>query len=268
MLRHRVIPVLLLRNESLVKTVQFDRFGYIGDPCNTVRIFNELEVDELIFLDITATREGRGPNLRVLRDIADECFMPLAYGGGIRSFAEAKSVFEIGIEKVAVNAAALSSPQFLTEIADHYGRQAVIVSIDVVTNWRGRRLVYQHANKKVSGRDPVEWAVEAEQHGAGEILLTSVEREGTWTGFDLELVRDVAHAVKIPVVAHGGAGGIDHIGAAVGAGASAVAVGSMVVYQKKGMGVLVNFPDARVLDQVLTKGSAARLSSLAARHSS
>lgn len=252
MLRPRVIPALLLRHESLVKTVRFRRFRYVGDPCNTVRIFNELEVDELIFLDITATREGRGPDLALLRDIADECFMPLAYGGGIRTLDQARAVFDIGIEKVALNAAALDRPAVLEEIAGHYGSQAVVVAIDVKTDWRGRRRVYRHDRRAVTGLEPAQWAREAERRGAGEILLTSVDREGSWTGFDIDLVKSVTAAVRIPVVAHGGGGRLEHIGVALQEGrASAVALGSMVVFQKQGMGVLVNFPGPEALDAVL-----------------
>ena len=263
MLRHRVIPALLLRNESLVKTVQFREFSYIGDPCNTVRIFNELEVDELIFLDITATREGRRPNLRVLRDIADECFMPLAYGGGITSLAEAKSVFEIGIEKVAVNAAAYGNPALLTEIAECYGSQSVIASIDVKRTWRGESRLYHHQTKSVGRQRPVDWAREVEKRGAGEILLTSVDREGTWSGFDVELVKSITGSVNIPVIAHGGCGCLQHVQSVIADGrASAVALGSLVVFQKQGMGVLVNFPDcSAAIRSVVNRRPAALLSS-------
>lgn len=243
MLRTRVIPVLLLRNESLVKTRRFGRFTYVGDPANTVRIFNELEVDELLFLDITATREGRKPNLAVLRDVADECFMPLGYGGGIQSLEDARQVFETGIEKVALNAAARADPSLISRIADTYGSQAVMVSIDVKASLFGRSGVFDHVRRRGTGGDPLAWAREAESRGAGEILLTSVDREGTWSGFDLELVRAVSDAVSIPVIAHGGAATTSDIGAAIRqGGASAAAVGSMVVFQKKDMGVLVNFP--------------------------
>jgi imidazole glycerol-phosphate synthase subunit HisF len=253
MLRTRIIPALLLRNESLVKTVRFGKFTYVGDPCNTVRIFNELEVDELLFLDITATREKRAPNLKVLADIANECFMPLGYGGGIRTLADAKAVFDIGFEKVAINSYAMENPQFVSQLAAHYGSQAVIVSIDVKKNIWGRYQVHTHAGKKNSGRDPVEWAREVELLGAGEILLTSIDQEGTWDGFDLKLVKCVTDAINIPVIAHGGAGTVAHIGAVVKeANASAVALGSMVVFQKKGMGVLVNFPDSFQLEEVLS----------------
>ena len=252
MLRTRIIPALLLRNESLVKTVRFGRFTYVGDPCNTVRIFNELEVDELIFLDIAATREGRAPNLKVLADIANECFMPLGYGGGIRSLDQAKAIFDIGFEKVVINTRAVEQPDFIAELAAQYGSQAVIASIDVKQGLGGRKLVRICSGRRRTSRDPVAWAKEVEARGAGEILLTSIDREGTWSGFDLDLVKSVADAVRIPVIAHGGGGSVEHIGAVVKrAGASAVALGSLVVFQKKGMGVLVNFPDRKQLEQAL-----------------
>jgi cyclase len=242
MLRTRIIPTLLLRNESLVKTICFGRFTYIGDPCNTVRIFNELEVDELLFLDITATTEKRMPNFKVLSEIANECFMPLGYGGGVCSFESAKAILETGFEKVAVNSFAVENPVFITKLAEHFGSQAVIASIDVKKDVLGRYGVRIQAGRKNSGRNPVEWAQELEDLGAGEILLTSINREGTWQGFDLDLIKTVSDAVNIPVIAHGGAGNIGHIRDAVKkGGASAVALGSMVVFQKKGMGVLINF---------------------------
>ncbi|MFZ5996227.1 MAG: AglZ/HisF2 family acetamidino modification protein [Nitrospirota bacterium] len=252
MLRTRIIPVLLLRNESLVKTIRFGKFNYIGDPCNTVRIFNELEVDELIFLDITATREKRSPNLAILADIANECFMPLCYGGGIRTLDDAKAIFDIGFEKVAVNAYINENPMFVSQLVDHFGSQAVIASIDVKKNFWGHYQVWTHAGRKNTGRKPVEWAQKLETLGVGEILLTSIDREGTWSGFDIDLIRRVSDAVSIPVIAHGGAGTVDHIGHAVKEGhASAVALGSMVVFQKQGMGVLVNFPDKNEIRLVL-----------------
>lgn len=251
MLRTRVIPALLLREESLVKTVRFGRFRYVGDPVNTVRIFNELEVDELLFLDITATTKGRSPNLDVLRDIADECFMPVGYGGGIRSLEEASAVFDIGFEKVAVNTHAMQRPEIVSEIARHYGSQAVIGSIDVKKDLVGRRRIRTASGLHPPHVTPVLWARELADRGAGELLLTSVDQEGTWRGFDLELYREVSQAVDIPVIAHGGAGRIGDISAVVAVGASAVALGSMVVFQRQGMGVLVNFPTTGELEMVL-----------------
>jgi imidazole glycerol-phosphate synthase subunit HisF len=252
MLRTRVIPALLLRHESLVKTVRFSKFTYVGDPCNTVRIFNELEVDELLFLDIAATREQRSPNLQVLADIANECFMPLAYGGGIRSLDDAKAVFDIGFEKIAINTYAVENPSFIEQLANIYGNQAIIASVDVKKSWLGHSQVKTHAGRQRTQYAPLEWAKTLENLGAGEILLTDMDREGTWTGFNLDLIKMISDAVDIPVIAHGGAGCVAHIGDAVQIGkASAVALGSMVVFQKEGMGVLVNFPDHNELKQVL-----------------
>ena len=251
-LRTRIIPALLLRNESLVKTFKFNNFTYVGDPCNTVCIFNELEVDELLFLDIIATREGRSPNLKLLADIANECFMPLAYGGGIKSLEQAKSVFEIGFEKVAINTSAVDNPGLISQIAHHFGSQAVVVSIDVKSNFWRKPTVRTKAGCFNTGLNPVSWAKEVENRGAGEILLTSMDREGTWAGFDLELVKRVSDSVSIPVIAHGGAGSVGDIRKVVEIGhASAVALGSMVVFQKKGMGVLVNFPDKELLSRII-----------------
>jgi len=252
MLRTRIIPTLLLKNESLVKTKKFGKFTYVGDPANTVRIFNELEVDELLFLDISASLEKRSPNLKVLSEIADECFMPLGYGGGITSLEDAKAVFDIGFEKIAINTAA-EKQSLISELAAHYGSQAVMASIDVKKSFFGKQTVRILGGLRNSHRDPVEWAKELEQQGAGEILLTSIDCEGTWDGFDLELVKRVTDAVSIPVIAHGGAGTVQHITQVVKeANASAVALGSMVVFQKKGMGVLVNFPDYKLLEAALT----------------
>lgn len=249
----RVIPLLLLRHESLVKTTRFGNFAYVGDPCNTVRIFNELEVDELFFMDITASRERHGPNLEVLSNIANECFMPLGYGGGISSIDHAKAVFDIGFEKISLNMHAVKNPELISEIAALFGSQAVVVSIDVRSAVpRGKSSVWTENGERNTHKSPVEWAKEVERMGAGEILLTAIDREGSWSGFDLDLIRSVADEVSIPVIAHGGAGTLDHIGEAVHkAGASAVALGSMVVFQKKGMGILVHFPDRKSLQSVL-----------------
>lgn len=249
MLRTRIIPTLLLRNESLVKTVRFNKFIYVGDPANTVRIFNELEIDELLFLDISASREKRGPNLKILADIANECFMPLGYGGGISNLAQAKAIFDIGIEKVVINTQAERNIALITDIANQYGSQAVIASIDVKKNIFGIKTVRTAGGSRNTGKEPVQWAKELEKKGAGEILLTSIDHEGTWNGFDYKLIKSVADSVSIPVIAHGGAGSLDHIGKVVNeSNASAVAIGSLIVFQKKGMGVLVNYPDKKELE--------------------
>lgn len=254
MLRPRIIPTLLLHDGALVKTVRFGRFEYIGDPANTVRIFNELEVDELMFLDIAATRRGQEPDLAKLADIADECFMPLAYGGGITTLDQAREILALGFEKVMINSHAHVDPGLIARIADHFGSQAVIGGIDVKRGRDGRQpSVFTRSGTCNTGKDPVTWAQHLEHLGAGEVLLTSVDREGTWTGYDLELVRAVAGAISVPLIANGGAGSLADISAVIhNAGASAAAVGSFVVYQKHGAGVLVNFPSPEQLTTVLT----------------
>jgi len=252
MLRTRVIPCLQLINESLVKTIKFKKYNYIGDPINTVRIFNELEVDELAFLDIRASKQNRTPNLKILSEIADECFMPLSYGGGIRDLETAKKILNIGFEKIIVNTYSFEKPAFITKLAEHFGSQSIIASIDVKKNIWGKYVIYTRDGTKKVKYPFLEWVQKVEKSGAGEILLTSVDRDGTWEGYDNELVRNVTDIVHIPVIANGGAGNIEHIGQVVKmGGASATGVGSMVVYQKKGMGVLVNFPDKEKLEKAL-----------------
>jgi imidazole glycerol-phosphate synthase subunit HisF len=246
------MPCLLLRDESLVKSIRFKQYNYIGDPINTVRIFNELEVDELVFLDIRATVDQREPNLAVLGNIADECFMPLAYGGGIRDRLTAQKILTIGFEKIVVNSYAHEKPEFVTELAEQFGSQSVIGSIDVIKTLLGKYVVCVRDGTQRTTRDPVEWAQELQQRGAGELLLTSIDRDGTWSGYDVALIRKVASAVTIPVIASGGAGRVEHMAEAVkSGGCSAVAVGSMVVFQGKGMGVLVSFPDKAELARQL-----------------
>jgi imidazole glycerol-phosphate synthase subunit HisF len=260
MFRARVIPCLLLDNASLVKTVKFKKPSYIGDPANTCRIFNELEVDELAFLDITATRENREPNYGVLAEIADECFMPLSYGGGVRNLEMAERILKLGFEKLILNTITLEKPEFVTALANRIGTQSIVAAIDVRKGYLGSYRTCSHSGKRKHRVSPIELAKELEICGAGEILLTSIDREGTWKGYDVELTRKVADAVGIPVIANGGAGALSDIGAVIGEGnASAAAVGSMVVYQKKGLGVLVNFPDKQLLEKMLNNRVAGEL---------
>lgn len=252
MLQTRVIPCLLLNGDRLVKTVNFKKASYIGDPVNTARIFNELEVDELTLLDISATNSKKKPDFEILTELANECFMPLAYGGGINNFEDAKKIFKIGIEKIIINSASFTNPAFITELAEHFGNQAIVASIDVKRNIFGNYNVFSNSGKKKQKLNPVAWAQKLEQLGAGEILLTAIHQEGTWNGFDIDLLEKVSNAVNIPVIANGGAASINDIVKAVKQGcASAVCLGSMVVYQNKGMGVLVNFPNKTDLDNAL-----------------
>lgn len=252
MLRTRIIPCLLLHHGMLVKTVKFNKFEYVGDPLNTCRIFNELEVDEMAILDISASRENREPDFKVLEKLCCECFMPLSYGGGIKNVEQARRLFACGFEKIIVNSILFSNPDLISQIASIYGTQSIIVSIDVSRSFFMGYQVYSHSGTKRQSVNLMEWAKKVESLGAGEILLTNIDNEGTWSGFDVKLVNMIADAVGIPVIAHGGAGNIFHIGEVIKNGhASAVGLGSMVVFQNKGMGVLVNFPDKKKLDEVL-----------------
>ncbi|RYE25901.1 MAG: imidazole glycerol phosphate synthase subunit HisF [Sphingobacteriales bacterium] len=252
MLRTRVIPCLQLLDGSLVKTVKFDKPAYIGDPINTVRIFNELEVDELCLLDIRASAKGYPPNFELLQQIANECFMPLSYGGGIDSFATAQKIFSIGFEKIILNTALHTKPQLIHELVAHFGSQAIVASIDVKKNMWGKYMAYTNDGTQKIDADPVSLAQQLQRQGVGEILLTSIDRDGTWHGYDITITEKVATAVTIPVIAYGGAGSVKDIETVIKTGrASAAALGSMVVYQKQGMGVLVNFPDKKMLDVTL-----------------
>jgi len=217
-----------------------------------VRIFNELEVDELMFLGINASREGKKPNFKILEQIAAECFMPLAYGGGLSDIDDIGRIFAIGFEKVVINSQAASDPAFISRVAKKFGSQSIIGSIDARKNLWGRYEVFTHGGSRKSGKNPIDWALELERLGVGELLVTSMDQDGTWNGYDNKLIESVTSKVNVPVIANGGAGTVHHIGDVVkNAGASAVAVGSMVVFQGKDLGVLVNFPDKKELEEVL-----------------
>jgi len=252
MLKTRIMPCLLLKEGALVKTVRFRDPAYIGDPINAIRIYNEKEVDELVFLDISATLEKRGPPFKVLREIATECFMPVAYGGGVRRLEDVQEIFRLGIEKVVINSFAVEEPGFIRKAADAFGSQSIVVSIDARRRKLGRYEVMAHSGRKGTGRDPGEFASEMEQQGAGEIFITAIDRDGTYDGYDTELIRKVTSAVTIPVIACGGAGKVEDFAAAVKqGGASACAAGSMVVYFGRNRAVLINFPARSELEAVL-----------------
>ncbi|MEM4255187.1 MAG: AglZ/HisF2 family acetamidino modification protein [Candidatus Norongarragalinales archaeon] len=251
MLNVRVMPCLLLQNSRLVKTINFKNPNYVGDPVNAIKIYNEKEVDELIVLDITATLENRKPPFSEIAEITSECFMPLTYGGGVNSIEDIRKLMGMGVEKVAINSYAFENPSFVTQASEVFGSQAVIASIDAKKTPSGKYEVFTHSGSKSTGLDPVAWAKKMEKLGAGEVLLTSIDKEGTMEGYDLELIRKVSRAVSIPLIACGGAGKIEHFKEAVDAGASAVAAGSMAVYMSNNRAVLINFPTPRELKKVL-----------------
>ena len=250
MLRPRVIPCLLLRNSALVKTVRFAEPRYVGDPVNAVHIFNGKEVDELIFLDITASTDGRPPPFAAIEAVANECFMPITYGGGLRTTDAIGRIFAIGVEKVSVNSGFLDRPELVREAADRFGSQSIVVSIDARSTPAGYRVTRQ-SGRQLTDWEPQAFAVEAQRMGAGEILLTSIDRDGTMEGYDVELTASVAAAVDIPLVACGGAGNLGHLREVLTSGhASAAAAGSMFVYHGRNRAVLVNFPAADDLQSV------------------
>lgn len=250
MLKTRVIPALLFKDQGLVKTVQFRNPSYVGDPINAIKIFNDKEVDELVLLDIAASREGRGPSFELIEEIASECFMPLGYGGGIRTLADIRRILATGVEKVILNSAAHENPALIEEAARAAGSQSVVVSIDAKKKLFGGYEVMTAGGTRGTGKDPAAFAAEMAQRGAGEILINSVDRDGTQKGFDLDLVKRVAAAVDVPVVACGGAGTLAHLREAVDAGASAVAAGSMFVYVGRHRAVLINYPQYRELERL------------------
>ena len=251
MLETRVIPCLLVSKKGLVKTTRFKDARYLGDPINAIRIFNEKEVDELIVLDIDASKEGRGPNLEFIGKIASECFMPVCYGGGITSIDQIREIFFLGIEKVSLKTAAINNPELVKQAADVFGSQSIVVSIDIKTNLFGKKVVHTIGRKSAQLMDPVDFAMRMESLGAGELLVNSVDKDGMMSGYDLESIRRITDKVNIPVIACGGAGKLSDFKVAVeDGGASGVAAGSLFVFQGVHKAVLINYPSQEALIQL------------------
>ncbi len=249
MLRTRVIPCLLLKNNGLVKTIKFKNPSYVGDPINAIKIFNDKEVDELVFLDIMASAEKRGPNFKLISEISTECFMPLGYGGGISSIQEIEQLFNLGIEKVILNSSAFSNSKLLKQAIDIFGSQSIIASMDVKKNWLTKKQsVYTLNGQNNTKINPLEYAKKMEDVGVGELIVNSIDQDGTMEGYDYNLIKSISGAVKIPIVALGGAGEIDHLKKAKEAGASAVAAGSLFVYQKPHRAVLITYPSKEEIE--------------------
>lgn len=243
MLRTRVIPCLLLQGSGLVKTVRFKSPTYVGDPINAVRIFNDKEVDELIFLDIEASRKQRQPNFQMISEIASECFMPLAYGGGIQNIDDISTLFHLGVEKISINTAAYVNPGLVSEAARRFGSQSIIVSIDIKKGLLGKKQAYYLGGAKKSRYSPVDAAKFMQDKGAGELLVSSIDRDGLMSGYDIDTLAEISSSVEIPVIALGGAGRVEHFVEAVTSGhADAVAAGSMFVFHGKHRAVLISYP--------------------------
>ena len=237
-----MIPCLLLKDEGLVKTVQFKKPNYIGDPINAIRIFNEKEVDELIFLDIEASRKKKEPNYAYLSKIADQCFMPLCYGGGVTNIEQMQKIFALGFEKVSVNAAAYYHSEMVKSAVARFGSSSIVGGMDIGYTHTKLKTVKVLNGKKDIKKNPVEYAKYLEDLGVGEILVNDIRNDGVMQGYDYELIGKIADAVYVPVIACGGAGRIEDCKKVVESGASAAAAGSLFVYWGRLRAVLINYP--------------------------
>ncbi len=244
----RIIPCLLYDGSGLVKTVKFKNPSYIGDPINAIKIYNEKEVDELILIDINASKQKRRPNFDKIADMASEAFMPFAYGGGVKTYEDFETLFKIGVEKVVVNALIQENPNVIKKAIENYGAQAVVACIDYKKPMFGQKSPYSYIGNKIK-YDTLGYAhYLANDLGVGELMLYSVDNDGTWEGYDYEVTGQILHSVDIPVIACGGCGHIDHLKKVLyETNANAAAIGSMAVYSKKGMGVLINFPNRELV---------------------
>lgn len=258
MLRPRIIPCLLVKNGGLVKTVRFEAPKYVGDPINAVRIFNEKEVDELIVVDIDATVENREPNYTVIANLAAECRMPLCYGGGVRSVEQILRIVSLGVEKVAISAAAIHAPDLIPEAAERVGSQSIVVVMDVKKSGLLRRHeVFTHNGSKGTGLDPVTFAKNVEALGAGEVVVNSIDRDGEMKGYDLDLIDRMRDAINLPLTVLGGAGSLSDIEQLIRRfGVIGAAAGSLFVFKGKYRAVLINYPSRDEKDELMLRSGA------------
>lgn len=252
MLRPRIIPCLLLQDKGLVKTVQFKKPKYVGDPINAVRIFNEKQVDELTILDIDATVQGREPDYEMIERWASECRMPLCYGGGVKTPEQAQKIFELGVEKIAISSAAIANPELIEKITERVGSQSVVVIVDVKKKFFGGYEVYTHNGKKSTGKNPFEFAKQIQSLGAGEIIINSINQDGVMNGYDMSLVEKVREVTTLPLTILGGAGKLADIGKLIKKfriiGAAA---GSLFVFKGVYKAVLINYPNPAEKDKLI-----------------
>ena len=255
MLRPRITPCLLIHERGLVKTVGFSSPKYVGDPINAVKIFNEKEVDELIVLDIDASMQNCEPDYRMIENLATESRMPLCYGGGIKTAKQARTIIGLGVEKVSISSSALKKPTLIAEVANEIGRQSVVVVLDVKKNWRGKYEIWTHNGTVNSGRDPAEFAAQAEELGAGEIVINSIDNDGRMKGYDIPIAKRIRQAVNLPLTVLGGAGSLQDIRnlieqfGIIGAGA-----GSLFVFKGIFKAVLINYPSSAEKDGLILTG--------------
>lgn len=256
MLQKRIIPCLLLHKGGLYKTEKFKKPTYIGDPINAIKIFNEKEVDELMFLDIDATVFQKEPNYKMIEDIASECFMPLCYGGGIKNVEQMKKIYALGVEKISLSSQAVLNPHLIGEAARIFGSQSVLVTIDVKKDFWGKKKVFTHNGKINTKLNPLDFVATVESLGAGEIVINSVDNDGMMSGYDIELLKVLKAVVNVPLIALGGAGKIEHIKEVYDqANVDAVACGSLFVYQGALKGVLISYPPHEQIQKLLEEGT-------------
>lgn len=244
----RVIPILGLIEGRLVKTVNFKKPNYIGDPINAIKIFNDKEVDEITILDIRASQKGTGLNYKLIEEMAGECFMPLSYGGGVDTFEKAKTLFELGVEKLVINSALATQPDLAAEIAATYGAQSVVGCMDVKKSLFGKYQCFTKSGQQKVSADPEAYAKKLETAGVGELLLNNISLDGTFKGYDIELIKRISRSVGIPLIAAGGASDFDNLIQAASVGeASAVSASSMFVYKNQNTAsILINYPTEQV----------------------
>ncbi|WBV61561.1 AglZ/HisF2 family acetamidino modification protein [Chryseobacterium camelliae] len=254
MLRPRIIPSLLIQDNGLVKTVNFKNPKYVGDPINAVKIFNEKEVDELAIFDIDATSKGLEPNYSLIERIANQSRMPLCYGGGVKTVEQAQKIFGLGIEKIALSSAVLQNPQLITDIADRVGAQSVIVVLDVKKKLLGGYEVYTHNGKKSTGINPFKFIEQAQELGAGEIVINSIDQDGVMKGFDMSLIEKAREKTSLPMTVLGGAGSLDDIEKIIDKHKIiGVAAGSLFVFKGKYKAVLINYPTKEEKEKLIKK---------------
>jgi len=254
MLRPRIIPCLLVQNGGLVKTVKFGIPKYLGDPINAVKIFNEKEVDEIIVLDIDATALNRTPNYELIKNLATECRMPLCYGGGVRSVEQASRIISLGVEKVAMSSAIVDDPELVSRVAEVVGGQSVVVVMDVMKRgFGGKYEILIHNAGKMTGLDPIDLAKKVESLGAGEVVINSIDQDGTMKGYDKTLIHAVHESISIPITALGGAGSLRDIADLVESfGTIGAAAGSLFVFKGVYRAVLINYPSRSEKDAIIS----------------
>lgn len=249
--RARVIPILLIQNSGLYKTVKFKDPKYIGDPINAVRIFNEKQCDEIILLDIIASKKKQEINYNLINEIATECFMPLAYGGGISSLIEIENILKLGVEKVVINSAFFRSAEFLKEAVKEFASSTIVASVDVKKNMWGKQNVYSHAGEKITLTDTVAFLKYLEDLGVGEIMINDTDRDGTMIGYDIELITKLSNAVNVPVIAAGGCRDLEDLKNVFRqTNVSAIAAGSFFVFHGKHRAVLISYPSPEEINLI------------------